>query len=55
MGDSRNGTVARVGTCGNGVRTLGENQIHFGTVFGLDEITRGDYWVLSLGYQRVVD
>ena len=38
-----------------GVRTLGENQIHFGTVFGLDEITRGDYWVLSLGYQRVVD
>jgi hypothetical protein len=38
-----------------GVRTLGENQIHFGTVFGLDEITRGDYWVLSLGYQRVIN
>jgi hypothetical protein len=38
-----------------GVRTLGENQIHVGTVFPLDEISRGDVWIISLGYQRVVN
>jgi len=38
-----------------GVRTLGDNQIHFGAVFPLDQITRGDFWIISLGYQRVVN
>jgi len=55
-GSTQNGIEQRfLHTLAVGVRTLGENQIHFGTVFGLDEITRGDYWVLTLGYQRVVN
>jgi hypothetical protein len=41
-------------TAGFSLRTRGENQFHIGTVFPLDDDTRGDYWILSLGYQRAV-
>jgi hypothetical protein len=37
-----------------GVRTTGEDQLHFGTVFPLDDALRGELWILSLGYQRAM-
>jgi hypothetical protein len=37
-----------------GVRTRGADQIHGGLVFPLDEGTRGEIWILSIGYQRVM-
>ncbi len=38
-----------------GVRTTGVDQLHFGTVFPLDDTLRGDIWILSLGYQRAMN
>jgi hypothetical protein len=55
-GSTVNGITNRfLHTLAVGVRTLGDNQIHFGTVFPLDEATRGNWWIISLGYQRVVN
>jgi len=36
------------------LRTRGTNQFHVGTVFPLDEFLRGELWILSLGFQRVL-
>jgi hypothetical protein len=36
------------------VRTPGDNQIHVGMVFPLDDDARGEFWILSLGYQRAM-
>ena len=36
------------------VRTTGDNQLHFGTVFPLDDGLRGELWIISLGYQRAM-
>jgi len=41
-------------TAGVSLRTQGENQFHFGTVFPLDDGPRGELWIISLGYQRAV-
>jgi hypothetical protein len=38
-----------------GLRTLGDNQVHFGMVFPLDQPARGDYWIISTGYQRAIN
>jgi len=34
------------------VRSPGEDQFHLGFIFPLDQETRGDAWIISLGYQR---
>jgi hypothetical protein len=55
-----NGTVAGditnrfLHTAAVTVRTTGENQLHFGSVFPLDSDIRGEVWILSLGYQRAI-
>ena len=36
------------------VRTNGVNQLHLGTVFPLDDQLRGEYWIVSVGYQRAI-
>jgi hypothetical protein len=43
-----------VHTAGISLRTQGENQLHFGTVFPLDDDTRGKFWIISAGYQRAM-
>ena len=35
-----------------GARTRGEDQLHLGLVFPLDDDLRGELWILSLGYMR---
>ena len=37
-----------------GARTRGADQFHGGVVFPLDEGTRGEIWILSIGYQRAL-
>jgi hypothetical protein len=37
-----------------GLRTPGDNQIHVGMVFPLDDDIRGDIWIVSLGFQRAM-
>jgi hypothetical protein len=37
-----------------GVRTRGANQFHGGLVFPLDAGTRGELWIVSIGYQRAM-
>jgi hypothetical protein len=56
-GDNVNRTVAQrfFHTLAFSVRTTGENQVHLGTVFPLDETLRGELWILSLGYQRAIN
>jgi hypothetical protein len=55
-----NGTVTGgitdrfIHTAAIGVRTTGENQLHLGMVFPLDEDSRGDFWIVSFGYQRAI-
>jgi hypothetical protein len=44
-----------VHTAGLSLRTQGENQLHFGTVFPLDGDVRGKIWILSAGYQRAMN
>jgi hypothetical protein len=41
-------------TAAVGLRTRGPNQFHFGMVFPLDEVVRGEYWILSLGFQHAI-
>jgi hypothetical protein len=36
------------------LRTRGPNQLHIGSVFPLDDVFRGNVWIVSLGYQRAV-
>jgi hypothetical protein len=55
-----NGTVSGgiterfVHTAAVGARTTGENQLHLGLVFPLDEEARGDFWIVSFGYQLAI-
>jgi len=42
-------------TAAIGARTTGENQLHLGMVFPLDQAARGDVWILSIGYQRAMN
>jgi hypothetical protein len=44
-----------VHTAAIGVRTVGENQLHLGMVFPLDQASRGDFWIVSFGYQRAMN
>jgi hypothetical protein len=37
-----------------GFRTRGPNQFHLGSVFPLDDVFRGEIWIVSLGFQRAV-
>jgi hypothetical protein len=41
-------------TAAFGLRTRGQNQLHLGMVFPLDEAIRGDLWVVSLGFQHAI-
>jgi len=34
------------------IRKPGEDQFHLGVIFPLDQESRGDAWIISLGYQR---
>jgi hypothetical protein len=52
---SRSTTERFFHTLAFSVRTTGENQLHFGTVFPLDSNLRGEIWILSLGYQRAMN
>jgi hypothetical protein len=38
-----------------GLRTRGADQFHLGTVFPLDDSTRGKIWIVSLGYQHATN
>ena len=52
-GDNLSGVSQRFEhTAAIGARTRGEDQFHLGIVFPLDEDTRGELWILSLGYMR---
>jgi hypothetical protein len=52
-GDVGGGITERFNhTAALGVRTQGQDQFHFGTIFPLDEAARGEVWILSLGYMR---
>jgi len=52
-GDNLDGITERFQhTAAIGARTRGEDQFHLGMVFPLDENTRGELWILSLGYMR---
>jgi hypothetical protein len=44
-----------VHTAALGLRTRGYDQFHFATVVPLDDAVRGEIWIFSFGYQRVVD
>jgi hypothetical protein len=41
-------------TAAVGLRTRGQNQLHLGMVFPLDEAARGEYWIVSLGFQHAI-
>jgi hypothetical protein len=41
-------------TAGVSLRSQGENQMHIGAVFPLDQVARGEVWIVSVGYQRAV-
>jgi hypothetical protein len=43
-----------VHTAAFGLRTRGQNQLHLGMVFPLDEELRGDLWIVSLGFQHAI-
>ena len=52
-GDVTGGITERfLHTAALSVRTQGQDQLHFGAVFPLDEDARGEVWILSVGYLR---
>ena len=52
-GEDVDGITERfIHTAAIGARTRGENQFYGGAVFLLDEDSRGEIWILSLGYMR---
>lgn len=54
-GTVRGGITERfVHTAAVGFSTLGPDQFRAGTVFPLDESTRGDVWIFAVGYQHLM-
>ena len=54
-GDVDGITERFIHTAGISARTPGIDQFHIGAVFPLDADVRGDVWILSAGYQRVIN
>jgi hypothetical protein len=51
-GDAGSLTERFLHTAAVSVRTQGEDQLHLGAVFPLDDSFRGEVWIVSLGYMR---